>query len=82
MINATFTLSGTDFDTALVEKIKNLLNGNGKNFEIFIHVKAKETRTEMRERIETSMEDVENGQNLIEFSPEAYENLLQTLSAK
>ena len=65
MIQATFTISGSDFNTDIIEKIKNLIIGNSQDFEVFIRVKTKETDDEMRQRIETAMNDVEHGANLI-----------------
>jgi low affinity Fe/Cu permease len=79
MVKATFTISGSDFNADIFEQIKAFINGKGQNFEVSINVKTKETREEMRERIEKSMEDVEKGINLIHFTGEEYEDLVKNL---
>jgi uncharacterized protein YbjQ (UPF0145 family) len=79
MVKATFTISGSDFNADIFEQIKAFINGRGQNFEVSINVKTKETREEMRERIEKSMEDVEQGINLIHFTGEEYGNLVKNL---
>ena len=82
MIQATFTISGSEFNTEIIEKIKNFVNGNSHDFEIFIRVKSKESETETRQRIEKAMNDVENGANLISFTPNEYQNLVKELLPK
>ena len=82
MVQATFTISGSEFNTDIIEKIKHFINGNSQDFEVFIRVKSKESDVEMRQRIEKSMNDVENGANLISFTPNEYENLVKQLSPK
>jgi predicted DNA-binding protein (UPF0278 family) len=75
MVKATFTISGSDFNADIFEQIKAFINGKGQNFEVSINVKTKETREEMRERIEKSMDDAEKGINQIHFTGDEYENL-------
>ena len=82
MIQATFTISGSEFNTEIMEKIKNFVNGSSHDFEVFIRVKSKESETEMRQRIEKAMNDVENGANLISFTPNEYQNLVKQLLPK
>ena len=82
MVQATFTISGSEFNTDIIEKIKYFINGSSQDFEVFIRVKSKESDVEMRQRIEKSMNDVENGANLISFTPNEYENLVKQLSPK
>lgn len=82
MMQATFTISGSEFNADIVEKIKNFVNGNSQDFEVFIRVKSKESDVEMRQRIEKAMNDVENGANLVSFTPNEYENLVKQLSSK
>ena len=60
MVQATFTISGSEFNADIIEKIKNFLNGGSHDFEVFIRVKSKESDAEMRQRIEKAMNDVEN----------------------
>jgi hypothetical protein len=79
MVKATFTISGSDFNADIFEQIKAFINGKGQNFEVSINVKTKETRAEMRERIEKSMDDAEKGINQIHFTGEEYENLVKNL---
>ena len=80
MVQATFTISGSEFNTDIIEKIKHFINGSSQDFEVFIRVKSKESDVEMRQRIEKSMNDVENGANLISFTPNEYENLVKQFS--
>lgn len=80
MQQATFTISGAEFNAEFIEKISVLLNGNLQDFEFQIRVKAKESREDMRRRIEKAMDDVERGDNLIAYTPEEYETLIRTLS--
>lgn len=79
MVKATFTISGSDFNADIFEQIKAFINGKGQNFEVSINLKTKETREEMRERIEKSMDDAEKGINQIHFTGEEYENLVKNL---
>jgi low affinity Fe/Cu permease len=82
MVQATFTVSGADFNAEVFEQIKAFINGKGQNFEVFIKVKTTETREEMRSRIEKVMDDTEKGINLINFTGDEYNNLIQKLSPK
>lgn len=80
MVQATFTVSGNDFTPDVFEQIKQFINGSGQDVEIFIKVKTKESRELMRQRIEQSAAEMERGENVISFSGEEFENLLETLS--
>ena len=82
MVQATFTISGSEFNAEIIEKIKNFISGNSPDFEVFIRVKSKESDAEMRQRIEKAMNDVENNANLISFTPNEYDNLVKQLSPK
>lgn len=82
MVQASLTISGSDFNSDLIERIKFLLNGNLKNFEFQIRIKAKVPNEETRRLIDEAIENIERGENLIEFSPEEYETLVQKLSQK
>jgi hypothetical protein len=79
MVKATFTISGSDFNADIFEQIKAFINGKGQNFEVSINVKTKETRSEMLERIEKSMDDAEKGINQIHFTGEEYDSLVKNL---
>lgn len=82
MIQATFTLSGSEFNNELVEKIKALLKESSQNFEIFIRVKAKESPEDIKRRIEEAAEELERGENTVFFTPAEYEMLTQNLSKR
>ena len=75
-------VTGSEFNSDLIKRINALLNGNIKDFEFQIRIKARESREEMRRRIEESIENIERGENLVEFSPEEYETLVQKLSQR
>ena len=68
MIQATFTVSGSDFNADIFEQIKAFINSKGQDFEVLIKIKPKESPIEMRKRIENAMDDTEKGINLINFT--------------
>ncbi len=82
MTEATLNVTGSEFNSELIKKINVLLNGNIKDFDFQIRIKPKESREEMRHRIDQAIENIERGENLIEFSPEEYEALVQKLSQR
>jgi len=82
MTQATFNVNGAEFNNDLIERIKFLLNGNIKDFEVQIRIKTKESRQAVRQRIDQSIENIERKSNLVAFDPEEYEELTQKLSQK
>ena len=80
MVQAIFNISSTDFDQILFDKIKSFIEGNDS--EIQVRIKRKESREEMRRRIEQAMEETVRGENLISFTGEEYEALVKNLSNK
>jgi pantothenate kinase-related protein Tda10 len=80
MVQAIFNISSTDFDQSLFDKIKSFIEGNDS--EIQVRIKRKESREEMRRRIEQVMEETMRGENLISFTGEEYEALVKNLSNK
>ena len=80
MGQTTFSISGSEFNEELFLRIKNLLGLEIADFEIFIRVKRKETKTAMNRRIEESIQNIEKGENLIKFTGQEYEQLVQKLS--
>lgn len=82
MVQATFTVSDTEFNAELVEHIKSIFAVKGQQFEVFIRVKRKETLQEAKERIDRSIENIENGEQLVAFSGEEFEALAAQLSHK
>lgn len=82
MQQATFTISGAELNLELIEKIKNLFNGNSQDFEITIRIKPKETLKASKRRIDKAIENIESGTNLIAFSADEYESLVQKLTNK
>lgn len=67
MLQATFTISAADLTADFLEKIKALFKGDGKNLEITISVKPKETQEASRLRIDRSIEQIEKGNHLVAF---------------
>jgi hypothetical protein len=63
MVQATFNISSCDFDQILFDKIKSFIEG--KDAEIQVRIKSKESKEEMRLRIEKAMDETERGENLI-----------------
>jgi hypothetical protein len=82
MVQATFTVSCSEFNCDLVEKIKFLLKEQGQNFEIFIRVRAKESQEDMKKRIEEAALELEQGDNTVFFSPTEFETFAQKLSKR
>ena len=82
MRQATFTISGLEFNNDVVEKIKSLFNGKEQDFEIFIRVKAKETQKEINQRIEDAARELERNENTVFFASAEFENLVQNLSKR
>ena len=80
MVQATFTVSGSDFNADVFEQIKAFINSKGQDFEVFIKIKPKESPKEMRQRIENAMDDTEKGINLINFTGDQYDSLIKKLS--
>ncbi len=77
MVQATFTVSGNDFTPDVFEQIRQYVNGSGRDVEIFIKIKDKEPREQMRRRIEQSAAEMERGENIVSFSGDAFENFLE-----
>lgn len=82
MVQATFTVSDTEFNAELVERIKSVFAVKGQQFEVFIRVKRKETSQEAKERIDRSIENIENGEHIVAFSGEEFDALVGQLSSK
>jgi hypothetical protein len=82
MVQATFTVSGSDFTAEVFEQIRTFVKDNGQDFEVLIKVKTKESREQMRRRIQKAMDDTEKGINLIGFTSDEYDSLIKKLSPK
>lgn len=82
MQQATFTISGSEFNLELIEKIKSLFNGNSQDFEVVIRIKPKESHLAMKKRIDQSIKNLEAGENVVSFSVQEYETLVQNLTNK
>jgi hypothetical protein len=80
MVQATFTVSGAEFNAELIERIKSLFVLNGQPYEVFIRVKRKETSEEMKSRIERSIKNMEEGKQLVTLSGDEFETLVAQLS--
>lgn len=80
MIQATFTISGSELTAELVEKIKSLYLNEKGDIEITISVKAKETPADAKLRIDRAIENIENRTNMVSFTPQEYDALTHSLS--
>ena len=78
MVQAVFNVSSNDFDQRLFDKIKSFIEGNDS--EIQVRIKRKESRKEMRLKIENAMDEAIRGENLISFTGEEYDTLVKKLS--
>jgi hypothetical protein len=79
MVQATFIVPIAEFDAALVEKIKQILNGDGHDAEVLIQLRPKksrikkapmlrhETREQYFERLEKSVEENRKGESVVSF---------------
>ena len=80
MVQAVFNISSSDFDQQLFDKIKSFIEG--RDSDIQVRIKHKESHAEMRKRIEQSMDETVRGENLISFTGVEYEELVKNLSNK
>jgi hypothetical protein len=74
MVQATFTVSGSDFTAEVFEQIRTFVRSQ-KECEVFIKVTMKESREQMRKRIEQSAAEMGRGENTVFLSGEAFEKL-------
>jgi hypothetical protein len=77
MREATLNVTGSEFNSDLIKRINALLNGNIKDFEFQIRIKAKESSEEMRRRIEEAAAEMERGENTVLFTAEEFDRLTQ-----
>ncbi|MBK7936508.1 MAG: hypothetical protein IPJ82_05230 [Lewinellaceae bacterium] len=75
MKEATLNVTGAEFNSGLIERIKVLLNGDLKDFEFQIRIKAKGSREEIRRRIEEAAAEMERGENTVLFTAEEFDRL-------
>jgi hypothetical protein len=80
MVQAVFNISSNDFDQRLFDKIKSFIEGSDSDIQV--RIKHKESREEMRKRIEQAMDETVRGENLISFTGAEYEDLVKNLSNK
>ncbi len=80
MNQATFSIPFSEFNPTVIARIKAIIGDTGRDFDVFIRLKAKETSLETKQRIEESMREIERGENLISFTPDEYERLIKQLS--
>jgi hypothetical protein len=80
MVQAVFNISSNDFDQQLFNKIKSFIEGSDSDIQV--RIKHKESRQEMRQRIEEAMDETVRGENLISFTGDEYETLVKNLSNK
>ena len=80
MLHASITVSGSELTADLLEKIKSLFQGEGKDFEVTISVKPRETREAAVFRINRSIENIEQQKNIIELTGKEYTTLVSQLS--
>ena len=80
MLKATIKISGSELSAELLDKIKSLFTGDSSDFEVTISVKPKESAEAAKLRIDRSIENIEEKENLIAFSPEEYDTLVRQLS--
>jgi hypothetical protein len=86
MVETTFTIPAADFNDEIVEKIKAYLQR--QQGEVTISFKSKpsvsmknETREEYFERLARAKENVESKRNLVSFTQEEFEALVQKLDS-
>ncbi|MFN0033533.1 MAG: hypothetical protein ACKVUS_00615 [Saprospiraceae bacterium] len=83
MLQASFTIPVQDLTPALIEKIRDLLKGNGEGAEVVIKLRrakarpTKETREEYLAKLTKSVGQYERGETVSFDSIEALENLSQ-----
>lgn len=80
MVQAVFNISSNDFDQQLFDKIKSFIEGNDSDIQV--RIKHKESRAEMRKRIEQAMDETLKGENWVSFTGVEYEELVKNLANK
>ncbi len=77
-MEATIKINEAEFDYSFFKKVKNLFKGG----EIEIGGKTQNDlrKEKYRQKIDKSIENIERGENLIEFSGEEFEALVAKLS--
>ena len=80
MLQASITVSGSELTAELLDKIKSLFQGSSKDFEVTISVKPKETQEAINQRIDHSIENIEQKKNGVSFSSAEYDTLVNQLS--
>ena len=78
MVQATFTISSTDFTDEIIEKIRAYLNGQRAVVTINIQSEPgasvpKQTREEYFAQLDRALSDIERGEQLVSFSLEEFE---------
>lgn len=87
MIETTFKITSlSEFNEGLIEKIRSFMSGG--DVEITVNVRSKkkvkplESREVMNQRIEQAMREAERGENMITFTSQEFDALIQKLDAK
>lgn len=82
MVQATFTISAEDFNDEIFEKIKTYLKGQQAFVTISIQKEPsaspkKETRKEYFERLDKSIAELEQGEKMVSFTVEEFEEFVK-----
>ncbi len=83
MIQAQFTIPMKELSPSIIEKIKDLLNGNGEDVEVVISVRTKsysrqykETPEEYFAKLEESIAQYERGE-VVSFTLEEFKDFIK-----
>jgi hypothetical protein len=75
----TFKISASEFNDAIVEKIKTFFNGDDSEVVISVRSKKKgfpkETREEYFSRINTALDNLDNKRGIVSFTTEDFEKI-------
>lgn len=77
-MQATIKINESELDYSFFKKLKTLFKGG--EFEIGIKTQKDLLQEEYRKKIDKSIENIERGENLIEYSGEEFESLITKLS--
>jgi predicted metalloprotease with PDZ domain len=87
MVETTFKITSlAEFNEGLIDRIRTFINGSDVEITVNIRSKSKirltESQIETNRRIEQAMHEAERGENMITFTSQEYEALIQKLDAK
>jgi hypothetical protein len=87
MVETTFKITSiSEFNEALIEKIRSFVSGSDVEITVNVRPKSKtkplENQKETNQRIVQAMQEAERGENMVTFTPQEFEALIHQLDTK